>query len=233
LRRLLRVPQGASTLIGTRGSLSYDRRDSPFTPSRGYFVSGSAELARTLGGQQSEATMNQFVSRFLKLSLRASGYVPLWRDVVLAGQVRIGRIFHLAKDSQTYPNRAFFLGGVETVRGYLEDEMIPQDLADQIAKDPKLDPNAIVRSGDAFVLLRTELRFPLYHELHGGVFSDMGNLWAVASNFDPLKLRPTAGFGLRLTTPVGPIALDWGFNLSPRHALGERANAVHFSIGLF
>jgi len=233
LRRLLRVPQGASTLIGARTSLSYDRRDSPFTPSRGYFITGSAELARTLGGQTSEVTMHPFVSRFLKLSLRTSGYVPIARDVVLAGQIRIGRIFHLSSDSQTYPNRAFFLGGVETVRGYLEDEMIPQDIADQIAKDNKLDPNAIVRSGDVFVLVRTELRFPLYHELHGGVFSDLGNLWAVASNLDPFKLRPTAGFGLRLTTPVGPIALDWGFNLSPRYSLGERANAIHFSIGLF
>ncbi len=233
LRRLLRVPQGASTLIGARSTVSYDRRDSPFTPTRGYFLSTGLELARTLNGQQSEETMKDFVSRFLKLSVTSSGYVPLGRDLVLAGQVRVGRIFHLTSDSQTYPNRAFFLGGVETVRGYLEDEMIPQDVADQIAKDPKLDPNAIVRSGDAFVLVRGELRFPIYHELHGGVFSDLGNLWADAANLDPFKLRPTAGFGLRLSTPVGPLALDWGFNLSPRKALLERSNAVHFSIGLF
>jgi outer membrane protein insertion porin family len=233
LRRLLRVPQGASTLVDGRTSVSYDRRDSPFTPTKGYFLSTSLELARTLNGQQSEETMREFISRFLKLSLTSSGYIPLGHDIVLAGQVRAGRIFHLTSDSQTYPNRAFFLGGVETVRGFLEDEMVPQDVADQIAKDPKLDPNAIVRSGDAFVLVRGELRFPLYHELHGGLFSDLGNLWADASNLDPFKLRPTAGFGLRLATPVGPIALDWGFNLSPRRALGERSNAVHFSIGLF
>jgi outer membrane protein insertion porin family len=48
-----------------------------------------------------------------------------------------------------------------------------------------------------------------------------------------LDLRPTAGVGLRLNTPVGPIALDWGFNLDPRGALEERGNALHFSIGLF
>jgi outer membrane protein insertion porin family len=234
LRRLLRVPDGASTLVDGRTSVSYDRRDSPFTPTRGYFLSTSLELARTLSSQPNQLDMTTaFVSRFLKLSVTGNGYIPIGRDVVLAGQLRFGRIFHLAAASQTYPNRAFFLGGVETMRGYLEDELIPQDIAEQIIKNPQLDPNAIVRSGDAFVLLRGELRFPLYHELRGGVFSDLGNLWADAANFDPFKLRPTAGFGLRLTTPVGPIALDWGFNLNPRAALSERTNAVHFSIGLF
>jgi len=37
----------------------------------------------------------------------------------------------------------------------------------------------------------------------------------------------------RLSTPVGPIALDWGFNLARRRALNERSSALHFSIGLF
>ena len=234
LLRLLRAPEGTSTLIAVRTSASYDRRDSPFTPTRGYVFSTSLELARTLSGEPDQfETVDQFVSRFLKLSVSASGYVPLGGTVVLAGQARIGRIFHLASDSQTYPNRAFFLGGVDTLRGYLEDELIPQDIAEQIEIDPTLLPNAVVRSGDAFILFRAELRFPLYRELRGGVFTDVGNLWADASNLDPFTLRPTAGFGLRLNTPVGPIALDWGFNLDRRGELRERSNAIHFSIGLF
>jgi outer membrane translocation and assembly module TamA len=61
----------------------------------------------------------------------------------------------------------------------------------------------------------------------------MGNLWADPAELDPIDLRPTAGFGLRLSTPVGPIALDWGWNLAPRPQLRERTNALHFSIGLF
>ena len=100
--------------------------------------------------------------------------------------------------------------------------------------DPSFDVNTIVRrSGDAFVLFRAELRFPLYGQLHGGVFSDLGNLWAQPERLNPFDLRPTAGFGLRLSTPVGPIALDWGFNLARRRALDERSSALHFSIGLF
>lgn len=232
-RRLLRVPDGTSTLIGARTSASYDRRDSAFTPTRGYFSSIGLELARTLTGEPDEFEMvDEFVSRFLKVSLTGSGYLPLGRGVVLAGQARVGRIFHLSSDSETYLNRAFFLGGIDTLRGYLEDELIPQDRAEEILANPDL-ASAVIRSGDAFVLLRGELRFPLYGELSAGVFTDVGNLWAKADNLDPRELRPTAGVGLRLNTPVGPLALDWGFNLNPREALGERSNALHFSIGLF
>jgi outer membrane protein assembly factor BamA len=234
LLRLLRVPEGTSTLLAARTSVSWDRRDSPFTPTRGYFATTSLELAGTLSGEPDQFdTVDHFVSRFLKWSASVSGYVPLGGNVVLAGQARIGRIFPLLDASQTYPNRAFFLGGVDTLRGYLEDSLIPQDIADQIKKDPALLPNAVVRSGDAFILFRAELRIPLYRELSGGVFSDVGNLWAEAGNLDPFTLRPTAGFGLRLNTPVGPIALDWGFNLDRRGWLQERSNAIHFSIGLF
>jgi outer membrane protein assembly complex protein YaeT len=230
-RRLLRVPDGASTLVAARTSASYDRRDNAFTPTSGYFLSSGIELARTLAVER-EDMADEFISQFLKVSVTGSGYLPIGRGVVLAGQARAGRIFHLDLDSQTYPNRAFYLGGVDTMRGYLEDELIPQDRAEAIIMDPTVAP-AVVNSGDAFVLFRGEIRFPLYAELSGGLFTDVGNLWADGRDLDALELRPTAGFGLRLNTPVGPIALDWGFNLDPREALDERSNALHFSIGLF
>lgn len=237
LRKLLRVPEGTSTLVALRTSASYDRRDSAFTPTRGFFVSASAELARTLASDADELAGEEpeFKSRFLKISVTGSGYIPLGDDWVIAGQARTGRIYHLTSDSDTYPNRAFFLGGVDTMRGFLEDELIPQDVVDRVDfDDPSFDVNSIVRrSGDAFVLYRAELRFPLYGQLHGGVFSDLGNLWAEPERLNPFDVRPTAGFGLRLSTPVGPIALDWGFNLARRGALGERSSALHFSIGLF
>jgi outer membrane protein insertion porin family len=237
LRRLLRVssdsvslPKGTATLVVGRTGLSYDHRDNAFTPTRGYFFSGSFEVARTLSSEQfPPGTVDEFFSRFVKLSVTGSGYVSLGHEFVLAGQVRGGRIMHLDPRSKTYPTRAFFLGGVDSLRGYLEDELVPQDVADL----HNLDPNAIVRSGDAFVLYRGELRFPLYGDLRGGLFTDLGNLWADASNLNPFELRPTAGVGLRYDTPVGPIALDWGFNLNPRPWLSERRSAIHFAIGLF
>ncbi|MBK8171182.1 MAG: BamA/TamA family outer membrane protein [Sandaracinaceae bacterium] len=240
LKRLLLVPEGSSWLAATRASITIDQRDNPFTPMRGFLLSSSVEWARTLSTENSV-----FFSNFIKLSFTANGYIPIMPRVTLALQFRIGRIVALDPNSQTYPNRQFFLGGVETMRGYPQDAMIPQELADLIARN-QATSDAILRGGDAFMLLRAELRFPLFGPLQGGIFFDLGNLWAEAANLNPLKLRPTAGFGVRFETPVGPIAFDYGFVLlrrsTPLSCTGtgcsfgepyEPFGTFHFSIGLF
>jgi outer membrane translocation and assembly module TamA len=49
---------------------------------------------------------------------------------------------------------------------------------------------------------------------------------------DYVRLRWNAGVGLRYATPVGPLAVDYGFNLT-RQVEDEPFGAFHFSIGLF
>ena len=167
--------------------------------------------------------------------------------------MRFGTIVHLfppegnadpsAKNAKpyTYPNRAFFMGGVDTIRGYLQDAMMPQDMADAIIlhnrtypEEQRINPEIPLRAGDAFLLLRNELRFPIIGLLNGGVFADLGNLWSDTSEIDPTKLlRPSIGAGIRFVTPVGPLALDYGVLLFRRKALNEPFGTLHFSIGLF
>jgi outer membrane translocation and assembly module TamA len=45
--------------------------------------------------------------------------------------------------------------------------------------------------------------------------------------------RAVAGTGLRYVTPVGPMALDVGFNLSPDQVINEPSFVIHFNIGVF
>ena len=254
LSRLLRIPSGESTLASTRASVSLDLRDSPFTPTRGFFSTVSAEYARTLATEQL-ASGDQFFSNFVRIAVSASGYVPIASGVVLALQLRGGRIVAMDKRSETYPNRQYFLGGVDSLRGYLQDALIPQELAALLERDGsgRASPGAVYRGGDAFMLARAELRFPIVGSLGGGAFLEAGNVWADARNFDPLDLRPTAGLGIRLATPVGPLAFDYGFVLLRRSlpvssceapsATSTRVcaadvpfeplGAFHFSIGLF
>ena len=66
-----------------------------------------------------------------------------------------------------------------------------------------------------------------------GLFLEAGNLWYSARTWKPFELRPVAGAGIRYITPVGPLALDVGFNLSPDDALNEPIFAIQFSVGLF
>jgi len=91
---------------------------------------------------------------------------------------------------------------------------------------------------------RLELRLPIKEPLETVIFGDAGNLWL--DPLDPfrnpsdLTLAYSAGTGLRLQTPIGPIAVDYGINLSrlfsadnnPRRNY-ENFGAFDFSIGLF
>jgi outer membrane protein assembly factor BamA len=235
LQRLLRVPEGRSTLVATRTEVSLDLRDNPFVPTRGGLLSASAEWARTIDTEQvgSDGDAQQFFSNHIRAVLTASGYIPIGEHLVFAAQLRFGRVFHLSDDSETYPNRQFFLGGVDTIRGFQQDALIPQDLADEIEENPDIPAPEVLTGGDTFLLGRFELRFPLTGDLHAGLFADVGNLWTDPTEIDPIDLRPTAGLGLRIGTPVGPLAFDYGFNILRRRELNEPFGAFHFSIGLF
>lgn len=244
LRSLLRVPEGTSTLVATSLTGTLDYRDNPFVPTRGFVATGTFEWAKTIRGSEVErgGVIESFESHHLRLLLSASGYIPLGKSVVFATQLQLGRVVHLDSTSQTYPNRKFFLGGVDTIRGYLQDSLIPQDIADEVCRmSPEggcvppadFNVNAVVQGGDVFMVLRGELRFPIYGSVLGGAFVDLGNSWVDPSRLNPFNLRPTAGFGLRISTPVGPIAFDYGFLLLRRRYLSEPIGSFHFSIGLF
>ena len=84
-----------------------------------------------------------------------------------------------------------------------------------------------------FELFKAELRFALVGDFEMGVFFEAGNLWYSSKTWKPFDLRPVAGTGVRYVTPVGPLALDVGFNLAPDDRLNEPIFAIQFSVGLF
>jgi len=242
ITRLLRVPEGNSIVVSSRISGALDQRDSPFVPTEGWFSSASVEWVRTLETDTQDDT-DPFFSHFFKLTGTLNGYVPIG-EVVLAGQVRAGGVVHIEDGSRTYPNRQFFLGGVDTMRGFNQDQLQPQDLAEFQLENPEARTGTVLQGGDFFYLVRAEVRFPIFESLQGALFGDFGNHWsdpgsigaacpAGLSAEECLFFRPTAGLGLRLATPVGPLALDYGFNVLRRESLNEPFGAFHFSIGGF
>jgi outer membrane translocation and assembly module TamA len=93
--------------------------------------------------------------------------------------------------------------------------------------------SAVSEGGEAFVLLKAEVRVPLKGSLEAGFFADLGNLWLNPHAADLSQLRADVGVGLRFVTPIGPAALDVGFNVRPDGRLNERIVAPHFTVGLF
>ena len=252
----LRFPQGITSLQAIRGSVTLDYRDNATHPHSGWFATGSAELAHSLGASNHTYLGffpgSDIYSNLVKLQGTLSGYLPVSRSTTLALSARGGRIYPLDPASQTIVPKRFFLGGANSMRGYAEEEMVAQDLraglADQAlhcassVSGAGCTPNgkalaggARVASegGESYMLLKGELRIGLSTSVELGLFVDAGNLWANPANFRLLDLRPNAGTGLRFVTPVGPAALDLGFNLMPDARINERNWALHFTIGLF
>ena len=228
------VPQGYSFALAQRIGMSWDRRDNSFAATRGTFLTLNAEYVNAfpLEGQQSSICEGALVTNFIRWSGRVSGYIPLnAKGLVLAGSLRSGYNQQLVECSESYPDRYFFMGGFDTIRGFAQLSLMPEDIAQGVLSGA-IDINDVqVRGGDFTFNPRVELRIPLTSVIQTALFLDSGNVWR-----DPLlinlgHLRYTVGSGLRAMTPVGPMALDYGFNLDPRpwETIGE----VHFSIGLY
>jgi outer membrane protein assembly factor BamA len=248
LSRLLRVPTGLSFAVAQRISGTWDRRDNPFGATRGTllvaavehvhaFRNGTVPAQCSVEAKPGDVISDRCPSDFLRLTGTAAGYVRLSEGgMAIALSVRAGRIQQLIMNSKTYPDRLFFLGGVDSMRGFLADSLVPEDIAQEILHPTnpqnRLTINDVpIRGGDVFINPRLELRIPFSGIWEGGIFLDTGNVWVEPRNFDPFALRYAAGAGIRVGTPIGPIAFDYGFNLL-RREWEDRGN-FHFSIGLF
>ena len=119
----------------------------------------------------------------------------------------------------------FFAGGDTSVRGYA---------LDRLGTAATIDRNGFPKGGNAVIVLNSELRVPVWHDIGVVGFVDAGNVFDRVSNFDFGEIRPTTGFGLRYKSPIGPIRVDLGFKLDrqtlPDGSL-ERLTEVHISLG--
>lgn len=232
LAKYLRVPDGRTIALAQRLGVIWDRRDNAFAATEGTLFGLDVEHVHAFPSDDS-ATIE---SEFLRFSGRSAGYLKLTDSgLVLAISVAGGYNLQLTDDSQTYPDRLFYLGGVDSVRGFPLDSVVPEDVAQRVLSGSLPIETVAVRGGDLYINPRVELRVPLSEIFGLGLFLDTGNVWAdesaIESPTDLLQLRYAAGTGVRIATPIGPVAVDFGLNLVRRQ--WEDFAAGHFSIGLF
>ena len=256
-RNSFRVPEGTSAAFAQRIGFTLDRRDNPLDATSGTFASTAVEHVRAIpisdtetGIGANESLSDPFAlttSDFLRLTQRLAGYLRLnSKGMAIAASFSWGRNIQLPiEGSRTYPDRLFFLGGAASLRGFLQDSLVPEDVAQQLLdRNSDLTLNEVViRGGDFYVNPRTELRIPLGDVIQTAIFMDAGNLWANLVDQNFWRLRYAVGSGLRIATPVGPLAFDYGFNVERvldtmfpnrvNQRTWESLGAFHFSIGLF
>ena len=194
--------------------ISYDTRDNYFDASRGSRNSLSVQLAGgPLGGS----------INFIKPTIKSSWFFPTFWKFVLSfnGTVSLVENFSPSLDVPIYER--FYIGGADSVRGYqYRTEIGPTN------------------GGKLLSAFNIEYKFPIVEEkkktmLQGVFFADMGGCWDNPGDFTfnigsgDYDMKTGVGFGIRFTTPVFPLRLDWGYGLN--HKTGEEVSQFYFTIG--
>jgi outer membrane protein insertion porin family len=192
----------------TSFTIRRDSRDSLFSPTHGSDNSISVEMAG-IGGDVA----------FMRYIAESGWYFPLkWNCVgVLHG--RIGYMQGLTGIGEMPVYEKFYLGGIDTVRGFKYASISP--------RDPVTNERI---GGDKFVQFNDEIRYPLYQKLGlmGMAFFDAGQVYGSHANMFT-SFRTSVGTGLRWFSPMGPLVVEMGFNLRKHH--GEKTSVPEFTMG--
>jgi len=176
-----------------------ERRDDAFNPAQGYFSSLALEWAIPLF--QTEAD-------FLKGLFKYQRYFSPVPRVLFGGTFRLG----LGMGKMPIHER-FFAGGSNSFRGAEFDEL-----------GPKNPVSGVPVGGKALILFNFEFSFPVLSSLpnlSGVVFYDAGNVFYNRSDFDFGDLEHAVGLGVRYRTPLGPVRLELGWNLTDPERRGH------------
>ncbi len=156
---------------------------------------------------------------YTKLEGSSSWYFPMFWKSVFHAKGAIGQIF--ADDDKKLPvYERFYLGGMNSIRGFPSVSISP--------RDPVTNEKI---GGDKMWYANIAVQFPLLEQagLHGEVFTDFGNVYALEDSWDFGDFKKTAGVGFMWMSPMGPIRLAWGYNLDKQD--GEDSSNWDFTMG--
>jgi outer membrane protein insertion porin family len=179
-------------------------------------------------------------ANFIRVYLQNSTYHPIGRRLVFARSARFGiqTPYGSSVSSEIPLPERFFAGGGTSLRGFGLNQAGPRDPF-----------TGFPIGGQAMLIFNQDLRFPMHlpwigDRLGGAVFYDAGNVFPnirkislrtspLAPTFNPgspgvcqtncsndlAYFSHTVGVEFRYTTPVGPVALDLGYQLNPARYL--------------
>jgi outer membrane protein assembly factor BamA len=206
-----------------------DTRNDPIESFRGVYTTSNFDIASSIFGSE---------SNFARLVLQNSSYHVIKKSSgerrwVLARATRIGIAEPYGTNGHDFvplPER-FFAGGSNSHRGFAINQAGPRDLL-----------TGFPIGGNALFVNNVELRTPpialpiVQENLSAVFFHDAGNVFTSTEqmakniykfsqqqqsacrttmncNFD--FMSHAVGAGLRYRTPIGPVRVDFGYNLNP------------------
>jgi outer membrane protein assembly factor BamA len=182
---------------------TFDYRDSPTNPHRGWIVDGSASFSESLDGS---ASFGRFTGRY-------SSYFSFGKNLLAFG-ARLGYISAVQGRTDVPIDERFFNGGSTSVRSFYETELSPKD------------NNNHPIGGLARSIFNVEYNMPIFGDLVGAVFFDAGG-----NGDTPFSDFSTAiGGGVRYNLPIGPVRVDYGVNPAPRKNQSQEVLSLSFGV---
>lgn len=222
-----------------RVSTTWDRRNNRLFPTSGWFTTAMFETAPSF---LNPAPLNMQYN-FNKVTANGRVYFPLPFGAVFKAQLTVGFIQDINPDYPLPSSELYFLGGINTIRGYPLRSIAPTTLVGRnTTPDVSVTPFGV--GGNKQVVFNAELEIPLLEKvgIRGVLFYDAGNAFSREANFFqhipdqlnrnqvlPLGLYHSIGFGVRWFSPIGPLRFEWGIPLTKR--ITDQPIQFEFTIG--
>ena len=191
-----------------------DYRTSLFDPTAGSFHTLSYEYSGGILGAD-----NKFQKYYADSSWFYSGW---WNHVIAVPMARAGIMRSESSDAYFLFYERFFLGGVDSIRGYEDWEIYP---------DP--DESGFINpyGGDKVFFANFEYRVPISQQLTAALFFDIGQVWdeSTSNVFSEINMKKGLGLEARFTMLGMLVRLGWGYGLD--RVSGEPAGKFHFTVG--
>jgi len=181
---------------------TFDFRDSPTNPRKGWVVDGSASFSESVDGSAS----------FARFTGRYSTYFSFGKTLLALG-ARLGYMDAVQGTAGVPIDERFFNGGSTTVRSFYETDLSPKDTENHPI------------GGLARSIFNVEYDVPIYGDLVGAAFIDAGGTGDTP--FD--NFATGIGGGVRYNLPIGPVRMDYGVNPAPRK--NQSASVLSLSFG--
>jgi outer membrane protein insertion porin family len=200
-----------SNSIALSAGWSHDSRDSIMYTNNGVYQRLSGEV-----------TMPVLDLQYYKINYKHSWYKEIAKDLTLMlnGELGYAKSYGDAK----YPFfKNFFMGGVNSVRGYAIGTLGPKD-----------ETNTYYVGGNQSALASAELFYPIpgikdSKQFRLSTFVDSGYVWSSNQTPDPNDLRYSAGVGVSWFSPFGPLKLIYAKPINA--SASDITETIQFQLG--
>jgi outer membrane protein assembly complex protein YaeT len=213
----------ANWLSPITGLWTFDRTDNPFAATRGWYVAVELEQAGDLtfsDYQYTRGTVDGAIFRRLSETVVAGAHIRTGAILPYTGNVFDATV---TTDAVVHPQKRFFAGGPQSVRGFGLNLLGPTvlvleesdcegfaDVQECVSSIPPTTYSERPLGGNSVFEGSVEARFRAGERWTVAAFLDFGQVWETID--DRSALVATPGAGVRFRSPVGPLRLDVGYN---------------------